>query len=69
MYRLSNGDISSDLENTSAIQKMGHTDRIAISVQCQMKSTTKSQQLLIVCEIYTVNQKKTWQFIFEYNFG
>jgi len=25
--------------------------------------------VIILFEMYTVNQKKTWQYIFDYNFG
>ena len=54
MYRLSNGAIISDPENS------GQPDRTAISVQCQVrqiKTATKSQQLLILHNI----QKTTMQ--------
>jgi len=37
-------------------------------------TVTRGNQLLVFASpcarsLYTVNQKKTWQFIFEYNFG
>jgi len=40
--------------------------KLAQSVQLQILNTL---QLLHTREIYTVNQKKTWQYIFDYNFA
>jgi len=50
-------------------------DILNLSQQWQASAVKKSLQmytlskLLSVWRIYTVNQKKTWQFIVEYNFG
>jgi len=36
---------------------------------CWCNQTPAGEKMSLNCDKYTVNHKKTWQFIFDYNFG